>query len=152
MRATFRRSVSPLSVRSPFADLDQMWRELDRWASPARRAPHRARLDPRPRVTQDEATGEWTLRAPLPGVSPEHLEVTVDEHVLIVQATVSAPEDAGFTVVHRERVAPSDRIRWALPKQAELDSIVAVLSDGWLEVRVRPMAKPAPRTIPVQSS
>lgn len=151
MRATFRRPVSPLSARHPFSELDQLWRELDRWAGTSRRAPRRPVLDTRPRVTREEDADTWMLRAPLPGVSADRLEVTVQEGVLSIVSTVSSTDDDGFTVAHRERQGPQRRIRWTLPEHADLDSIDAALTDGWLQVTVARKAPPTPRTIAVRA-
>ncbi len=153
MRMSTRRLVPARSVRfaHPFAELDQLWRELDRWAAPARLAPRRAALDSRARVTHDAEAHTWTLSAPLPGIGTEQLEVTVDNGVLTISTTPAEASDEGFTTVHRERPTTPTRIRWSLPEQADLDGVKATLTDGWLSVVLPEKTRPELRTIVVHA-
>ena len=153
MRATLRRPVSSRFVRTahPVAELDQLWHELDRWASATRRAPRRARLDHRPRLSHDSEANTWTLRAAVPGVSADSVQITVDKGVLAITTTATKPADEGFTVVARERSTPARTLRWPLPDEADLDGIEASVADGWLQVTVPRTPAPEPRTIAVRA-
>lgn len=160
MRAT---RLQPLSLRAlsrrgpvhPFfagAELDPVWRELDRWAAAVSAAPRRSRLDRRPTVTHDEEAGTWSLATALPGVPAEHLDITLAQGVLTIETKPSLHEDDGFTTVVRERPHPKHRIRWTLPEQADADTVAARLVDGWLTVTVSAQARPVARKIAVVAS
>jgi len=150
MRATLRRPLSA-RARHPFAEFDQLWRELDRWAAATRPAPRRARLNSRPTVHHNPEDHTWTLAVPLPGVSADDLDITVDKGVLTVEAKVAEVDDAGFEAVHRERSGPLPKVRWTLPEQADLDRVKASLTDGWLRIEVAEQARPEPRKIAVST-
>jgi len=151
MRASFRRPVLSRSVRltHPLVELNQLWRELDRWAAAPLPTARRARLHRRAQVQHDEDAGTWTLSAPLPGRTPDEVGVTIEEGVLVVSSDPPAFDDAGFSAVHVERSNQPGRIRWTLPPEADLDSVQASLTDGWLQVEVSRKTRPAPRTISV---
>ena len=153
MRLRLRHPVLSRTVRRPhpMLEFNRLWRDLDRWASAPLPTARSARMPHRARVAHDEASGVWTLSAPLPGRTAEAVNVTIEAGVLVVSSEPPETDDAGFSAVHVERGSLSGRIRWTLPPDADLDSAQASLSDGWLQVEVSRKARPTPRTIPVLS-
>jgi HSP20 family protein len=82
------------------------------------------------------------LVADLPGVSKEGLAVDVEPHFLIISGRVAVAEVAGEE--HLSEFQPGDFYgAFALSDEADLEGIVATISDGVLEVRV-PRRRPSP--------
>jgi HSP20 family protein len=151
MRTGFRRPVLSRSTRRshPLVELNHLWRELDRWAvAPLARTP-RARLSARATIQHDAESDAWTMSAPLPGRRADQVDITIEDGVLLVSSAAVASADEGFSTVHTERSTRPVRLRWTLPDDADLDSIQATLTDGWLRVELSRQARPQPRTIPV---
>jgi HSP20 family protein len=86
-------------------------------------------------VVQDD--GDLLIRAELPGVKREDVEVTLHERVLTISGERRAEEQregSGYLV--RERRYGSFRRSLVLPHDAEEGQISARFEDGVLEVRV----------------
>jgi len=95
----------------------------------------------------------WTLHADLPGVTEDHLNVTVENGVLEVEATRAAStDDDTWTLKHREREATILRSRFRLPELADVDGIEAELSNGVLTLTVPRKAQAPARRITVRAS
>lgn len=156
MRTGLRRPVLARSVSRthPLLELNHLWRELDRWTVRPPGIASSVRRRARATIQHDAEADAWTLSAPLPGRSADDVTITIEEGVLqIASASVEQKDaDDGFSTVHAERSARPVRLRWTLPKEADLDSIQAALTDGWLRVQVSRQARPEPRTIPVVAS
>lgn len=94
----------------------------------------------------------WTLHADLPGVTDDHLDVTVDKGVLTLEATRTASsDDDTWTLKHREREATVLRNRFRLPERADVEGIEAELSDGVLTLTVPRQAEAPARRITVRT-
>ena len=94
----------------------------------------------------------WTLHADLPGVTEDHLEVTVDKGLLTLEATRTAStDDDTWTLKHREREATVLRNRFRLPDRADVEGIEAQLSNGVLTLTVPRKAEAPARRITVRS-
>jgi len=94
----------------------------------------------------------WTLHADLPGVTDDHLDVTVEKGVLTLEATRTASsDDDTWTLKHREREATVLRHRFRLPERADVDGIEAELSNGLLTLTVPRKAEAPARRIAVRT-
>jgi len=101
-------------------------------------------------VADDEG---WTMRADLPGVAEDAVEITIDKGLLWVKAARSASmDDDTWTLRHREREATVLHHRFLLPDRADVDGIEARLSNGVLTVTLPRHAEVAPRRIAVRSN
>jgi HSP20 family protein len=95
----------------------------------------------------------YLLRADLPGVDPEDIEVTMEEGVLTIQGRREAEtteNEAGFR--RFERVSGSFLRRFTLPDTANGEEIQAHTSNGVLEVKIAKQVKTQPRKIQVKTA
>jgi len=107
-----------------------------------------------PSVDVEEEDERFVVRADLPGVNREDLEVTAEEGVLTVRgqrkAAAAQEQKAGYQRI--ERVAGSFLRRFVLPKSAQADAIKATYVDGVLEVSIPKQPKPEARRIKIEAA
>ena len=92
------------------------------------------------------------LRADRPGVTPEDIDVSMEDGVLTVRGErfeEKRDEKEGFRRV--ERVAGKFYRRFTMPDTADSESITANYTNGVLEVNIPKQAKVQPRRIEVSS-
>jgi HSP20 family protein len=97
---------------------------------------------------QDEC---FVIHADIPGVSPENIEVTMEDGVLTISGSREAQsrtDKEGYRRV--ERVAGRFFRRFTLPDTANSEAITAKSHNGVLEVIIPKQAKVMPRKINVQ--
>lgn len=97
-----------------------------------------------PRVEVDEDGQRYVLRADLPGVTPQDIELTTEAGVLTLKAE-RRPSVAGSSAITLQR-------RFTLPEDADLDAISARTSHGVLEITIGKLAKLQPRRISVEAA
>lgn len=93
--------------------------------------------------------GEVVLRFDIPGVDPEHIDVTVDRGYLTVSATREETKTEGDEHVVRERYYGNVMRRVPLPDNLDTDKIEAANSNGVLEIRIPVREEAKPRKITV---
>ena len=97
-----------------------------------------------------ETADEVVLRADLPGVRPEDVQVSHHGGQVVIRAkrAVDAPEGARW-LLHQTPVG--DLVQAVgLPVPVDLDGVQAQCSDGILEMRLPKAEHARPRTIPVR--
>ena len=95
-----------------------------------------------------ETTDAFVLKADLPGVAEEDLDVSVHNSVLSVSGTRSAEERAeGETYALYERQFGSFTRSFSLPDMADGEKIDAKLSNGVLTLTIAKKAEAKPRKI-----
>jgi HSP20 family protein len=111
------------------------------------------------------ATGEWTpkidiyelpdrivLRADVPGVPAEALDVRLEGGYLIVRGMRRQPQDLDAAAISRlERPFGSFIRRYALPEGIDTDGVRAQSHLGVLEISLRKRQTDIPRRITVQT-
>lgn len=131
-----------------FAWFDEMQRRMDAQVAPPRGgAGWRRGRWLKIRQTQDEVI----LRADLPGVAAQDIDIALHEDVLTltVKRAVEAPE--GFSKVHlSERQGYELSRSFALPARVDPEQVTAKLVDGVLRVRLAKAKSAQPRQIAVQ--
>jgi HSP20 family protein len=95
--------------------------------------------------------GEIVLRFDVPGVSPEKIDVTVDQGVLTVSATREEATAEGDEQVVRERYTGTITRRVRLSDTLDADAIEASHADGVLELRIPVREAAKPRKIEVNA-
>jgi HSP20 family protein len=136
---------------------DEMARLFDeRWPSGAW---HRltSRMTPggmtwAPKVDVFDRNGDLVVKAELPGIAKEDVEVSVDRGALVIKGERKAEEKVEQESYYRmERTFGSFYRRLPLPEGVATDKISAAYSDGVLEVRVPKPAeeKPQPSRITI---
>jgi HSP20 family protein len=89
----------------------------------------------RPRVDILAGDADYLIRADLPGVSADDLDLRVE---------------AGFlTVLGRREHRPAFRRRFSIPRHTDVNAVTAEVRDGVLEVTVPKTETARARTIPV---
>ena len=142
---------------NPWGLMDRLHRDVDRLYS--------ARL----LSEQDDETGEignwipavdikeeenrFVIRADVPGVSAENLEVTMEDGNVCIQGrrdTKTENEQDGWRRI--ERVSGRFYRRFSLPDTADAEGIQAECKHGVLEILIPKQAKSLPKRIKVQAS
>ena len=106
-----------------------------------------------PSVDVQEESERFVVRADLPGVNREDLEITAEEGVLTIRGQRKAAtqeQRAGYQRV--ERAAGAFLRRFTLPKTVQADAIKATYVDGVLEVSIPKQPKPEARRIKVEAA
>lgn len=97
-----------------------------------------------------ESEGGLVLRADLPGVTAEGLELQVQDNKLTLFGRVSSNVPAGAAVLHQEYEVCDFLRSFILSEEVDHDRIEAKLSGGVLEVLLPRADRPEPRRIPVK--
>ncbi len=138
----------------PMNLLNQLQRELER------------SLDVTRGGTESAATAEWTpavdikeepdcyvLVADLPGVSPDHIDVTMENGILTLSGDRSTEAKTRREAYKRiERVHGSFYRRFSLPDTADADGISAKCTNGVLEIVIPKKVAVQPRKIVVSAN
>jgi HSP20 family protein len=94
---------------------------------------------------------ELHLRAALPGIRPEGVEVSVQEGMLVVRGhRVREPETGERRYLVREMDEGWFERRFRLPESLDADQIEARFHDGLLHIRVPAVEGLMPRKVPIQ--
>ena len=106
-----------------------------------------------PPVDIRESENELSLTFEIPGVSPEHIELTTDSGILTVRGEKSEErredEQRQYHLVERSYGSFSRSFR--MPKNLDDSKIEASFSNGVLTVRIPKAALPQPRKIEVRA-
>jgi HSP20 family protein len=144
---------------SPFALLDELTDELARfWGRPMgrRSAPERllAQLPlGGPRLDVFEKGGKLIIKADLPGVKKEDVQVEVDDGDIVIQGETRRDDETREDQYYRmERSIGRFYRRVPLPFDVKPEDVEAKMSDGVLEIRVPkpPEAKRQGTRVPVK--
>ena len=138
--------------RDPFAEMRRLRREMDRvfGSFPADRGiSPPAGVFPALNVSEDEIN--FYVRAELPGVEPEDIEITSKENDLILKGERRiAAEGEKVSYHRREREAGTFRRIISLPTQVDANKVTAVAKNGVLTVTLPKTAESKPRQIEVK--
>lgn len=100
-----------------------------------------------------EEKDRFVLRADVPGVNPDDIEISMEKGVLTVAGERREERQEGFDGLQRfERVTGRFRRRFALPEAADADNITAKTANGILEVVIPKQPEVQPRRITVQAA
>lgn len=104
----------------------------------------------RPPVDIFEDAAGITVRADMPGVSRDHLNIQVDKDTLLVEghAQLDLPKD--MEALHADMRASHYRRSFALSGELDPDKIEASLKDGVLSLRIPKRAEVQPRKVQVR--
>jgi HSP20 family protein len=91
-----------------------------------------------------------TLLADMPGVSPEHLEIDLNEGVLTITGRVAPADKAQEEVVLREYRPATFQRKFTLSQTVDQARIEARLEDGVLHLELPKVEKAQPRKIQVK--
>ncbi len=146
-----------LRRRDPFEMLNDLQEEMRRYWSeawplaplPWRRALAGAVPTPTPwapRVDVFERNGDLVVKAELPGVNRDDIEVTLDDGDLVIRGERKTEQEVKEDSYYRmERSYGSFQRRLSLPPGVKPDDVKASYADGVLEIRVPKPAQAPPQ-------
>jgi len=138
--------------RSPFGELERMRRQMDRLFEDAM-TPHRlpqAGVFPLINLTEDK--DKYYIRAELPGVKADELDIQVTGNNLAISGERKiAAEDKDARYHRREREAGTFSRMIGLPGDIDADKVDAKLKNGILTVVVSKSEIAKPKQITVNS-
>ena len=117
------------------------------------RTAHKAPAEWVPAVDIIEEKDQFLLRADVPGVNPEDVEIAMDEGVLTVSGIRNAEAQGENTDVRRtERLTGRFSRRFTLPETSDADRVTAKISNGILEIAIPKLPLVQPRRITVEAA
>jgi HSP20 family protein len=139
--------------RDPFSEMDRLRREMDRISSAfteGRGIAPAAGVFPALNMSEDDHN--LYVRAELPGVAPENIEITTKENNLILKGERKIPAEGEKVSYHRkERDAGNFRRIISLPTRVDSDRVTAICKNGVLAVTLPKAEEAKPRQISVRS-
>lgn len=144
-----------MSRFEPWTFVDLLHRDLDRLVGA--RGGQRESQDPVadwvPAVDIIEEKSQFVLRADVPGVNPEAIDVSMDNGILSVSGErhAVASEDDG-AVQRIERATGRFYRRFTLPETVDAEAITARCQNGILEVRIPKAPEIQARRISVEAA
>jgi HSP20 family protein len=138
-----------IAIREPWGLLNRLNRDLDGiWGgTPSTEVAFI------PAVDVHEEKDRFVVRADLPGVKPEDIEVTAEKGVLTLRGERKAEKRDNTDGYERiERVTGSFTRRFALPENAQADSIKAKFAHGVLEVGIPKQPVVAAKRVQVEAA
>jgi HSP20 family protein len=100
-------------------------------------------------VFEDEAG--ITLRADMPGVPKDKLELRIEGDSLLIEGTVQTPTPDDLEAVYAEVRVPRYRRSFTLSRELDTAKVDANLKDGVLTLRIPKQAHAQPRRIEVRA-
>lgn len=138
--------------RDPFAEMHRLRREMDNLFDASRRG-ITSSAGVFPALNLSEDGDNLYVRAELPGVVPEEIEITTKENNLIIKGERKiAAEGEKVSYHRREREAGSFRRIISLPTRVDAEKVTAVCKNGVLTVTLPRAAEVKPRKIEVAST
>ena len=131
-----------------FTTFDPFGRDFQRQFDRLARYAYRQATAPALDVVRHET--DVTLRLDVPGIDPEHLEVTVDRGVLTISGKREEERTENDKFFVRERTMGTFTRRLRLPETLNAEAVEASYANGVLEVKVPVLAQPQPRKIEVR--
>lgn len=122
-----------LTVWDPFADLNRLQRDLEKSFFGSRARP----ADFAPPVDVHEDAEALVLRAELPGVKREDVDISIDGNVLSLKGERKLEQEENTRKYHRvERSYGSFVRQFQLPTNVDATSVEAQLADGVLTLKL----------------
>ena len=103
----------------------------------------------RPPVDIHETAEEIVLRADMPGVTRERLEVRVDGNNLLIEGGIGIAPQEAMTALYADIRSTTYRRQFVLSNELDSANVSANLQNGVLTVRLPKRAEHKPRRIPV---
>jgi HSP20 family protein len=136
----------------PFQELDRLQRQMDSlFQNVAGRGRQSRRAGVYPLVNISEDQEHIYVRAELPGVNPEDLDITIKEQHLVVRGERKIPtEEKNANYHRRERESGFFRRVLRLPAQVDANKVEAACKEGVLTITLAKPEEVKPRQISVK--
>ena len=140
--------------RDPFQELESLQRQMDRLFQNivgVERYPRRVGVYPLVNISED--SDHIFVRAELPGVNPEDLDITIKDQHLVLRGERKIPTEEKKVNYHRrERESGFFRRVLRLPAQVDPSKVEAACQDGILTITLAKPEEVKPRQIKVKSA
>ncbi len=136
----------------PFREIRALSRMMDRWSELPAYTTARAFVRPDFELDVTERPEEFVVKAVLPGLSPEHIDINIVQDVLTISAEWPEVKEEGIRYLVRERAGGRRERRLRLPMPVKTDEIEARYENGILTVVVPKAEEVRPRKIVVQGA
>jgi HSP20 family protein len=138
----------------PFQELDRLQLQMDSlFQSVAGRERYPRRVGVYPLVNLSEDADHIYVRAELPGVNPEELDITIKEQHLVIRGERKIPpEEKNVNYHRRERESGFFRRVLRLPAQVDPNKVEAACKDGVLTITLAKSEEVKPRQISVKGA
>lgn len=137
-----------MPVFDPFVDFDRMVESLMSAKPPLVTGGNPVPLD----VFEKE--GNWVLRASLPGVKADDIEVSIEEGMLTLRGELAFDEEHKDAKVYRREIATGSFVRSIrLPKNIDAERVSATFENGLVTITIPRLIeeKPAAIKVPVKA-
>ena len=105
----------------------------------------------KPHVDIFESGEGIVVRADMPGVSEEGVDVRLDEDVLSIAGRISIDDYSNLEPIHTEYGVGHFERKFTLSSDLDIAKIVGRIADGVLEIRLPRREESRPRQIPIHS-
>lgn len=137
-----------LTAWDPFSDLNRVHREIERNFF----GPRTREADFAPPVDVHEDAEALTLRAELPGIKREDIDVAIDGNVLTLKGERKLEKEENGRRYHRiERSFGSFVRQFQLPSNVDSTAVDANLSEGVLTLKLPKKQELRPRKVEVKA-
>lgn len=145
--------MAPYHTWDPFREIEQLQRRMDRLFQTLWGERPFWRAGVYPLVNISETKDHVFVRAELPGVRPEDLEVTLKNQNLVLRGERKIPSEGEEVNYHRrERESGFFRRVVRLPVPVDPNQVEATMKDGVLTVTLTKPEEVKPRQIQVKSA
>lgn len=104
------------------------------------------------KFTLEDKEEAFILRAELPGLKSEALEISVGEDWLELKAARAVAVPEGYEAIRRERAGYRFERRVNLPKRVDGDAVEATLREGQLTITLPKRASVTPRSVAIKAA
>ncbi|MFO7963877.1 MAG: Hsp20/alpha crystallin family protein [Desulfobacterales bacterium] len=138
------------TFRTPFFELDRLRNEMDRIYAALSGAPGQAmQTGVFPQVNLTEENENFYIRAELPGIKAEDLDISATENTITISGERKIEPEEGVKYHRREREAGKFSRAFSLPAEIDPERVAADLKNGMLILAVPKAEKAKPRQIKV---
>jgi|SRR5579862_5844086 len=132
---------------NPTHDLRSMDEVLDRLFGAPRTGPTSSVLP----VDVYEQEGKFIVKATVPGIAPEELDVQIEKNVLSIKGEHKQEETSEDAKVYRREVAYGAFSRSVrLPENLNLEAVEAEFKNGVVTISIPKVEEPKPQSIKVE--
>ena len=104
-----------------------------------------------PRIDLFDAGNELVVRADMPGLSEDEIELVLQENTLTLKGQRKEDQPEGYTPHRSERGAFSFARSFTLPSKVDAEKARAEMKNGVLSIHIAKAAEVQPRQITVQA-
>ena len=132
--------MKTLSIYDPFVEFDRVFEGL--FPNKSRDVPTEGNLVPMDVFAKE---GAWILRASLPGIKPEDIDLTVENGMLTIRGKLSFEDEHQEAKVYRREIASGAFVRSIrLPGNVDVEKAEATFAHGFVTVTVPKLVEDKP--------